>query len=1048
MRIISAKAFLRFSLVFSFWVGAPVVLKAQMSTIGKEFWVGFMENNRTLPTATNPGAVDYAVILITATENTTGAIEYLGISTPFSLVQGQQFTFRESSLATDLLHRTSAIIENKGIHITSSGKIAVHAFNERFRSADGTVVLPLGALGKDHYITSHFEVNPQNNLNVNNESTLLVVSTEENTRIEITLAENSISGQTKGVPFEITLNRGQSYQIKARADLTGSRVRVVGDQADDCKKIAVFGGNKWTSVGSCGQANDHLFQQAYPVNTWGTSFIHTALAGRTSGELVKVLASEDNTDVKVNGTSRGSIDRGQWIPLEFGVDESAKIETSKPSSVTVFSKSVSCNQPNAPNADFGDPFMISYSPIEQFLTQLSFNAINLPSIVNHYVNIVVKTGDQDNTILDGQAIGNSFSPVAGDPSFQLARISIAQGVHQIANPSGFAAYVYGFGEIESYGYAAGAALNNLNFITEPKYDFEVTGEKVACLNQEADWSINPENPNFTYFVWDFGDGSSSKTGKEVSHKFTEPGLYEVKVVASLSPTSCDEQEEIAFEVEVFESKAEILGEQSVCPDVEEVMYRIKNKQHIGKTEFEIEGGEILQAYGDSVLVRWGPANPNALIRMIPFAPSGCPGEPIEFPVVINERIVVTEASGPLEVCFDPSVPITYAAPNPSTGRGYEWKVTGGKIISDPKLPTIEVVWETPDIVGIVEYSAFSLVDDSCEGKAPQISVKVSKEFIAEVETQENVLCNGESTGSIRLKITGGELPYTFEWSHNPNLNQAQAVALKAGIYTVKIRDRLGCEKEINSIEISEPEVLSLIEVTPQATSCFGKSDGISTIKVVGGVMPYSINTLGNNQFSGQIEVKDLAMGNYDWKILDSNGCSIPVQFEITSPPPLQVEVRLEKPACPGESNGELLAIPQGGSGPYVFLWGNPSLSGEFVTGLSKGVYTVDVQDVAGCVSKGSGTVLEEAPKIRMPTAMNPGQFPDLFEGVSNCKVEFLLTVYNRWGQLVYSGNSAWDGTLSGESAPLGTYSYSITYTFILEGKTEINNLKGSFLLVR
>ncbi len=289
-----------------------------------------------------PATPDYAVLLITATENTTGVIEYLGQSSPFTLTTGQQYTFRLSSATLDLLHRSSGVIENLGIHITSSGKVAVHAINERYRSADGTVVLPITALGKDHYITSHFEVNPSGNLNVNNESTLLVVATEDNTRIEITTSANSISGNVQGVPSEITLNRGQSYQIKARGDLTGSRVRVVGDKADDCKKIAVYGGNKWTSVGACGQANDHLYQQAYPINTWGSSFVHTALLGRSSGELVKVLASEDNTEVRVNGLLQSKVlNRGEWMSLEFGANVSGKIDTSKPSSVTVFSKSQS-----------------------------------------------------------------------------------------------------------------------------------------------------------------------------------------------------------------------------------------------------------------------------------------------------------------------------------------------------------------------------------------------------------------------------------------------------------------------------------------------------------------------------------------------------------------------------------------------------------------------------------------------------------------------------------------------------------------------------------
>lgn len=1030
------------------WIGFQAFSFAQISTIGREFWVGFMENNRILPSGpNNPGAVDYWIVLITANENTTGAIEYAGNSTSFTLGQGQQYTLRVSSLDIDMIHRGSGFVEEKGIRITSTGKVAVHAFNERFRSADGTVVLPIGALGKDHYITSHFELNPQANLSVNNESTLLVVGSEDNTQIEITLTENSISGEIKGLPYQITLNRGQSYQIKSRGDLTGSRVRVVGDNADECKKIAVFGGNKWASVGACGNANDHLFQQTYPINTWGTSFIHTALAGRSSGELVKVVASEDDTEVIVNGTSQGTINSGEWMPLEFGVDQSAKIETSKPSSVTVFAKSVSCNQLNAPNADFGDPFMITYSPVEQFLTQLTFNAINLPSIVNHYVNIVVKTGQQNLTRLDGQTIGASFSPVPGDPNFQIARVSIFQGVHQLSNPSGFAAYVYGFGEIESYGYAAGAALNNLNFQTEPKYNFDVTGEKVACLNQDADWTINPDNPDFSYFVWDFGDGSPTKIGKVVVHKFTTPGTYEVKVVASLSPNSCDDQEEISFEVEVLETKAEFTGEQSVCPDVEEVIYRLKNKENISKTEFEVVGGQIIQAYGDSVLVKWGATNPNALVRLIPFTAAGCPGAPIEYPVVINQRIVVTEALGPTEVCFDPTATFIYTAPNPGQGRGYNWVISGGTIVSGQGQSAIEIRWDQPDVLGTLEYTAFSLVDNSCEGKAPPITVKVSKELLPVVETLTTVLCAGESTGAIRLKVIGGEPPYTYLWSHDPTLNQPFADKLPAGVYSVKIKDKLGCEKSFNAIEVTEPLPLTLVNAVPQGTSCFGKKDGIIDVQVQGGVPPYSINVFGENQFSAQIQLGNLGAGQYNWKVIDANGCSIPLDFEITTPPALLVDVRLEKPACPGGSNGELFVFPSGGSGPFVYRWANPSLNGQFIVGLAKGIYDVEVEDNQGCVSLGKGTVPEEAPKIRMPNAYAPGS-EGTFQGVSNCATPFEMLIYNRWGQLIYAGSEGWDGKVDGKEAPLGTYSYTVSYFYQLEGKSEVETKKGVFLLVK
>ncbi|WP_199708089.1 PKD domain-containing protein [Algoriphagus lacus] len=1010
-----------------------------------------MENNRVFGSGNNPGAPDFAVLVITANENTTGAIEYLNNSAAFTLSAGQQYTLRVPSPDLDLLHRNSGVIEKKGIHITSTGKIAVHAFNERFRSADGTVVLPVGALGKDYYITSHFEVLTANvnfNGNINNESTLLVVATEDDTNIEITTSVNSLSGNVANTPSIITLDRGQSYQIKARGDLTGSRVRVIGDNADECKKIAVFGGNKWTSVGNCGEANDHLFQQAYPVNSWGTSFVHVALEGRSSGELVKVLAAEDGTQVRVNGQLRGTIDRGKWLALEFAEDVSGKIETSKPSSVTVFSKSMDCNRPNSPEERNGDPFMITYSPVEQKLKEITFNAMALPSITNHYVNVVVKRGTENQTFLDGQNVGSSFSPLAGDAEYSIARIGIFQGAHKISNAEGFTAYVYGFGEIESYGYAAGAALDNLNFETEAEYNFEVEGEKVACLNQEGLWAVNSQNPEFTYFVWDFGDGSNPEVGQEVPHTFTKPGIFEVKVLASLSANTCDEQEEINFEVEVFETKAELIGEISVCPEVEQVMYRFKELTNISTGTFEVEGGEIVEDYGDSVLVNWGPANPNAKLRLIPYSENGCPGTPVELPVVINRRIEVSEATGELQVCFDPTLPHPYAAPNPSEGRGYEWVVTGGRIVSGQGKPEIEVVWDQPGIIGTVEYTAYSLVDTDCEGKSKAISVSVAEEFRVDLGSVSPVSCTGESSGMIELNVQGGVTPLIYEWAHDPGLNSPKAINLKAGTYSVKIKDQLGCERFLENIEVLEPEPLTLASITPMGVSCYGKPDGEVTLIVSGGVAPYTFEYEGSKTFSGSISLQDLPQGFYDWEVEDANGCTVAANFEITSPAALEVDVRLEKPACPGGSNGELFAIPRGGGSPFIYLWKDASFNGSLLTGLSAGTYDLEVTDASGCVSIGKGTVKEAAPEIRMPTGFDPRQKPALYQGVSNCETDFQLWIYNRWGQLIYFGESGWDGTISGNDAPTGTYSYTVNYMYVLEGKSEVINIKGSFTLIR
>ena len=1026
-------------------LGISFSVSAQLSTTGKEFWLGFMENNQILPA--NP---DQAVIVISANEDAIGAIEYLDKTISFNLKKGQQFTHVMRSIDLDLLHRTSGVIEKKGIYISSSGKIAVYAYNERLRSADGTVVLPIGALGKDYLVTSHFEamtVPVTYNANVDNESTLLVVATEDNTKLEITPAVLTISGNGANAVFSVTLNRGESYQLKARGDLTGSRVRVVGDNADQCRKIAVFGGNKWTSVGNCGSANDHLFQQAYPINTWGTSFVHVALAGRSSGELVKVLASEDGTQVTVNGIARGILNKGKFLNLEFLQDQTAKITTSKPASVTVFSKSQACNQGPAPESLDGDPFMITYSPSEQLLKEIRFTALSLPSIIKHYVNIVVKTGTQNLTFLDGQNQGSKFIPVPGDPNFSYARINISQGVHLLSNSAGFTAYVYGFGFLESYGYAVGAALDNLNFQTKAKYPFNVDGENTACLNQEGSWLINSENPDFSYFVWDFGDGSPPVTGKDVVHTFKKPGKYEIAVVASLSPNSCDQQEEVTFEVEVLDLSASIIGEASVCPDVENIIYKLDPMAVIDSIAFKVEGGEIIQNYGDSILVNWGPANDQAKVKAIPFNKNGCFGDEITLNVTINQRIIALLPIGEKTICYDPSVTHFYTAPNFSKERGYEWQVMGGQIISGKNNPIVEVNWDQDDTIGSVSYRVYSLVDVLCEGRSDAFTVSVGPEFKASIADLKNVDCFGNASGMIELQILGGVPPYTFKWSQNASLQSNKAEGLPKGTYDVTIKDQTGCEINLQNIEIQEPQQLELVNINPISTSCFGKPDGTLSFEIKGGTPPYFLDFQGVKSFSSQLALSDLKQGKYAWTIKDSNGCLLPLQFEIPSPVALKVDVRLQKSACPGVPNGELIALPLGGLAPYVYAWQDNLSDLDQLIGVPKGIYEVSVTDQGGCVSLGSGEVIERPPVIRMPTGFNTRE-ELAFQGVSNCEVAFEIWIYNRWGELVFTGTEGWDGLISGEYASADLYSYFVRYEFLIEGITQKVDLKGTFTLIR
>ncbi len=92
--------------------------------------------------------------------------------------------------------------------------------------------------------------------------------------------------------------------------------------------------------------------------------------------------------------------------------------------------------------------------------------------------------------------------------------------------------------------------------------------------------------------------------------------------------------------------------------------------------------------------------------------------------------------------------------------------------------------------------------------------------------------------------------------------------------------------------------------------------------------------------------------------------------------------------------------------------------------------------------------------IEVPNAFTPNGdgLNDIFRGViqGGCPVRsFRMSVYNRWGQLVYTtidARSGWDGLYKNELAEAGVYMYYIQFDGGIEGITK--DLKGDLLLIR
>lgn len=230
------------------------------------------------------------------------------------------------------------------------------------------------------------------------------------------------------------------------------------------------------------------------------------------------------------------------------------------------------------------------------------------------------------------------------------------------------------------------------------------------------------------------------------------------------------------------------------------------------------------------------------------------------------------------------------------------------------------------------------------------------------ETVQDVLCAGDSNGSIEISISGGVSPFDVEWTGPAGFSSTDQdiFNIEAGEYTLEVTDSQNCT-EVFTYTVGETFILDLTaEVTD--VSCFGDSDGSIDATVSGGSEPYTVSWTGPAGFTdANLDISDLIAGDYTVTVEDANGCEINSTFTVGSPDELFANASVNDVLCFGDDNGEAFISPSGGNPPYTVSWIGPNgfTSGATtITDLAPGTYEVVVTDALGCTSTDSVEVLE------------------------------------------------------------------------------------------
>jgi gliding motility-associated-like protein len=292
-----------------------------------------------------------------------------------------------------------------------------------------------------------------------------------------------------------------------------------------------------------------------------------------------------------------------------------------------------------------------------------------------------------------------------------------------------------------------------------------------------------------------------------------------------------------------------------------------------------------------------------------------------------------------------------------------------------------------------------------------------------------VSCPGDTDGAATAVATGGNPPFTYQWTPTGGAN-ATATGLSAGNYSVLVTDDLGCIGTAD-VTIAAPTAISITETITDA-GC-GTSDGQIAANASGGTGTFTYLWTPGGQTTSTIS--GLAGGNYSVTATDANGCTATENYVVNVSGELDITVIPEFATI---NQGETVQIVASGATTYSWTptnglsctdCPNPIASPSLTT-----TYIVTGTDGAGCSGTATVTIFvtQVCGELFIPTVFSPNENGPSINNtlcvMGNCISELQYAVFNRWGEKVFETTdpeSCWDGTYKGQPVNSGVYAYKL-----------------------
>lgn len=475
-----------------------------LATVGTDFWLGFMHNTGS--------SGEELRLFISSQSAATGTVEIplMGWSTSFTVAPNVTTTVIVPLALGETI--TSDQIDTRGIHVTTTAPVSLFGINFSVFSADASKILPALSLGTEYVVSAYRGITGFTR------SEMLIVSTQDNTEIEIIPSVATEGGHPAGTAYSITLDEGETYQVRSNlttTDLTGTIVRGTL-QSGTCRPFAVFGGTQCANVPTTCTTCDHLFDQQFPAYAWGTEYYVPPFQS-TGTYTYRVLARDNGTLVSVNGAAPQNLNAGQFIEVNNETFP-RQITSNFPVQVVQFMQGDNCSLN-------GDPAMLILNANDQQIEDVTFSTVSSNVITSHFLNIIVASSNIGTVLLDNNPIpAGSFNTFASNPTVSYAQVAVTQGSHNLYAANGFTAYAYGMGNAESYAYSLGSY----------KEETVLPVDSILCTTSAVNLvpPINLFSPE-----WYAMSSPTTILGTSNSLALTPPIVTDVYVIDGVSPLS-------------------------------------------------------------------------------------------------------------------------------------------------------------------------------------------------------------------------------------------------------------------------------------------------------------------------------------------------------------------------------------------------------------------------------------------------------------------------------------------------------------------------------